>query len=312
MKHRPRVQLHKHTAAIAVVAVLLGLCLLTLPASASPFQISNVSAGEIGNTTATITWTTDELGNSTVNYGNTIPLDNSLSNSTFVTSHIISLTDLAPATLYYYEVASTNEAGNVTLVDNNGGLYYTFTTDPYFPTISGINVGNITDTSAIITWTTDRLANSTVNYGNSTPPSIPASESDFVLNHSVTLTGLTPSTQYYYEVSSTNQYGNSTVDNNSGSFYTFTTSLAPPTISEVSAGNMTDTSVTITWKTDELANSVVNYGNSTSLGSTVSDAGISYNHMINLTGLNPNTLYYYEVSSTNTDGQTAVSPGNCS
>ena len=305
-----KAQLRKQMLTIAVIVAVLVLWLLALPASASPLQISDVSAGDIGNTTATITWTTDEPGNSTVNYGTTIPLDNSLSNSTFVTSHSISLTDLSPGTFYYYEVASTNESGNTTVVDNNGGFYYTFNTDPYPPAITAIDAGNITDTSAIITWATDRLADSVVNYGDSEPPALVASNSTFVLNHTITLTGLTSSTPYYFYVSSTNQYGNTTIDDNGGAFYTFTTGVPPPTISGVSAGNMTDTSSTITWTTDQPASSAVNYGNSTSLGATVSEGNLSYNHVINLTGLSPNTLYYYEVSSTNADGGTTVSPGN--
>jgi hypothetical protein len=86
--------------------------------------------------------------------------------------------------------------------------------------------------------------------------------------------------------------------------------MSAPTIIAVSASDVTDTSATITWTTDELGNSTVNYGNSTPPGSTVSDGNLTYNHVLNLTGLTPGTLYYYEVSSTNAEGTATVSPGS--
>ena len=95
------------------------------------------------------------------------------------------------------------------------------------PVISNVQAGNVTATSAVITWTTDELANSLVRYGNVTPPGANASDGAYVTDHAVPLTGLTPSTLYYYEVESTNQGGNTTTDNNGGSYYTFTTQ-APP------------------------------------------------------------------------------------
>jgi len=74
-----------------------------------------------------ITWTIDQLGDSTVNYGTTTALGSTVSDSVFTFNHAINLTGLAPDTLYYYEVSSTNADGN-TAIDNNNGAYYTFTT----------------------------------------------------------------------------------------------------------------------------------------------------------------------------------------
>jgi hypothetical protein len=300
-----RARVREHKLAIATIVASLLLWLIASTASAGPLVISNVDSGNIGNTSATITWATDLQANSTVNYGNTTDLGTIVTDSDFVFNHSINLTGLDSATVYYYQVSSTDQDGNTTT-----DIIRNFTTDPYYPSITGISHGNVTDTSAIITWTTDRLADSTVNYGNSTSLGSTESNSDFVLGHSITLTGLTPSTQYYYEVSSTNQYGNTTVDNNSGAYYTFTTGLAPPTISGVTVSNIIDTAATITWTTNQQSTSTVDYGNTTALGSTTSDGNLTYNHTINLTGLSPNTLYYYQVSSTNAEGRTAVSPGN--
>jgi hypothetical protein len=302
-----KARLREHKPAIATIVALLLLWLLAAPASASPLEISGVSSGNITETTAAITWTTDLEGNSTVNYGNSTELGTIVTDSEFVFNHSITLTGLDLVTLYYCEVSST-DSGNNTATSPGNGTYHTFTTDPYPPKISGITVGNITDTSAIITWTTDRLGNSTINYGNTSLLGLTAYDSNFLSDHSVTLTGLSPATFYYFDVWSTNLYSNTTVDSNGGQFYTFTTLMPLPTISGVNASNLTDISATITWTTDQLGNSSVYYGTTTDLGSTASSSSLAYNHAIDLTGLLPNTLYYYKVSTTNTEGRTATSP----
>jgi hypothetical protein len=207
------------------MAVLLLLWLLAAPASASPLTITNVSSGNITQTTATITWNTDLLANSTVNYGGTIPPGNTTSDSAFVTNHVVNLTGLSPATLYYYEVISTNEAGNETLVDNNGGSYYTFTTMMLAPIISGVSASNITDTTATITWTTDQQTDSMVSYGNSTALGSTVYIYESSTSHVVNLTGLASATLYYYEVSSENSEETVTVSPGNGTYYTFTTAI---------------------------------------------------------------------------------------
>jgi hypothetical protein len=309
MKGWSKARLREHKPAIAIIVALLLLWLIATPASASPLTITNVSSGNITETTVTITWTTDELANSTVTYGNSTPPSLLASDSSFVTNHSITLNGLTSSTQYYYEVSSTNSGGNTTTSPGNG-TYYTFTTDPYPPTISGISVGNIADTSATITWGTDRLANSTINYGNSTLLGLTAYDSSFVLAHSITLTDLSPAETYYFDVGSTNQYSNTTVDTNGGNFYNFTTMMSAPNISAVSATNITDTSATITWTTDALGNSTVHYGNSTPPSLIASNSTFVTSHSITLTGLTPDTLYYYDVSSSNSEGTTTVSPGN--
>lgn len=77
---------------------------------------------------ATITWTTDEDSDSVVRFGTAVPPTSEAADTTMVTSHSVSLTDLTAEITYYYEVQSTDGSGN-TAVDDNGGLYYSFTTE---------------------------------------------------------------------------------------------------------------------------------------------------------------------------------------
>jgi PKD repeat protein len=77
--------------------------------------------------------------------------------------------------------------------------------------------------SATITWTTDEDSDSMVDY-EELPP-LTSFESDIVmtLSHSIKITGLSLETTYYYSVQSTDQAGNTALDDNGGIYYSFTT-----------------------------------------------------------------------------------------
>ncbi len=83
--------------------------------------------------------------------------------------------------------------------------------------------------------------------------------------------------------------------------------ITPPVISGVAAGGINDTSATITWTTDESSDSVVEYGTTTSYGSSANNATKVLNHSIALTALSPSTLYHYRVRSTDAANNTATS-----
>ncbi|MCK4736286.1 MAG: fibronectin type III domain-containing protein [Methanophagales archaeon] len=82
--------------------------------------------------------------------------------------------------------------------------------DTTSPLITNVTVTNITNNSATITWNTDEIANSVVNYGDeSVIYTEIESDSLFVMNHTITLTQLSPETNYYFVVNSTDRSGNS-------------------------------------------------------------------------------------------------------
>jgi len=82
----------------------------------------------------------------------------------------------------------------------------------------------------------------------------------------------------------------------------------PPTITSVSVAP-TSTNAVITWTTNESSTSVVSYGtNSSNLTQTGSAAGLVVSHSVTLTGLSPNTTYFYRVSSADAANNQATSP----
>src|SRR4029077_3292431 len=103
--------------------------------------------------------------------------------------------------------------------------------DTTAPTISARAATNITGSSATITWTTDEPAPSRVEYGLTTSyGSTTTLDSALVTAHSVSITGLAPSTTYNWRVRSMDAAGNETISANS-TFATAAVSDAPaPTV----------------------------------------------------------------------------------
>ena len=99
---------------------------INVPPDTTPPQISAVAATAITQTGATVTWTTNEMATSqvdygaTASYGTTTPLDN-----TMAQSHSVSLSGLTPGTLYHFRARSKDAAANEGL-----GPDATFTTQP--------------------------------------------------------------------------------------------------------------------------------------------------------------------------------------
>jgi parallel beta-helix repeat protein len=116
----------------------------TLPPDLTPPVISHVTVNDITENSATIRWVTDEGSDSRVNWSVNSDLSNNSTkfSSIYSSSHSITLTNLLPNQIYYFEVTSVDMFGNGA-TDNNGSLFYTFITlekdtDP--PVITNITV----------------------------------------------------------------------------------------------------------------------------------------------------------------------------
>ena len=107
--------------------------------------------------------------------------------------------------------------------------------DTTAPVISSVTATDITDTSATISWTTDESADSRVDYGLDSTYGSAVSDGSLVTSHSIALTGLDPSTEYHYKVTSADGSGNSA----SSADLTFTTVAAPTEATTVSASSIT-------------------------------------------------------------------------
>ncbi|MBI5183927.1 MAG: fibronectin type III domain-containing protein [Nitrospinae bacterium] len=129
-------------------------------------------------------------------------LDSNVEDSTSITATVpANLTEGA------YNIFVTNSGGGTGILYNGFKVIEAVDVTP--PVISDVNVIDITDTTAIVTWDTDEPSDSVVEFGI-TSGEYTDSISDIVLvtSHSQKLTDLTPDTTYYFIVKSADSSGN--------------------------------------------------------------------------------------------------------
>lgn len=183
------------------------------------------------------------------------------------------------------------------------------TAGPAFISIATVSAG---ETESSIVWTTDEISTGhieygpTASYGQSTPNTSPA------LEHSRTITGLTPGTLYHYRIVAQDESGNVSYSEDR----TLETSAelvaadnVPPEISEIDISNITTSGATISWVTDELAQGKVEYGTTENYGSqTPLATDYAINHSTIISNLSASTLYHYRIRVIDEAGNTFASP----
>jgi len=88
-----------------------------------------------------------------------------------------------------------------------------------------------------------------------------------------------------------------------------TTPAVTLTIAGVKISNITATSANITWQTNIAANSKVEYGLTSKYGATAQSSEFTTNHSLMLSNpnLKPSTVYYYQIQSATSSGESATS-----
>ena len=170
------------------------------------------------------------------------------------TGETVLLTETAPPTAAFAGSIplSTTDAAGVLLIasgdlvtatyidadDGAGGTNVTVVAtalvDCAPPEINNVQTTNIEARSVRITFDTDEPAAATVRYGVSCEALVESvSPAGFRLAHSVGLDGLHDNTTYYYTVEAEDEAGNSSLDDNDGSCYSFTTLEIPDFFTEL-------------------------------------------------------------------------------
>ena len=207
----------------------------------------------------------------------------------------------------------------VTDVATNGLLsnfisYFTTVIDTAVPVVNSLSAGSITTTGAVLSVTTDESATCKFATTDSAYSGMTAFDAPNTgTSHAATLTGLTPSTgyDYYVRCADTSAQTNTMTTSASVSFTTLTPDTTAPDITNIHTGTINQTSTTANWNTDELSDSQVEYGLTSSYGSTTSlTPTLVTGHTETLSGLTPGTLYHYRVKSRDAVGNLAVSGDN--
>jgi predicted RNA-binding Zn-ribbon protein involved in translation (DUF1610 family) len=201
------------------------------PADKTPPVISGVSASGISDTRAVIIWSTDELSDSEVEYGTGAKYGQGATDPSDTLVHSVVLDGLKPMTAYHFRVKSTDVFGNGPSV----GQDMTFTTagapDTVAPVISNIKVSGVTRTGATVTWTTSEPATSVLHYGNSSAYGYNTTLKQYVVSHSVVISGLSAGKTYHFRVGAADPAGNPAQNSTDMTFSTKSGATTAPPLS---------------------------------------------------------------------------------
>jgi hypothetical protein len=296
-------------------------------------RISSVGETGVSVSSATIVWTTDEPADSVVRWGETRPPEATNSDGGLVTSHSVPLSGLQPCTIYWYQVESTDPAGN-TVVDDNAGFFYHFETLGDFgggpqPCHEGRvsldrQVVGCTDSLPIrlvdmdlnVSPTEADSATVTVTSSTETSPETVVLWETGV--NTSTFTGSIPTGGGAPEAGDgivqardrdivTATYRDA--DDGTGvpgtSFASGEADCGGPTISSIRVTDLTDESAVVRWTTSEPADSVVQWGATPALGNTAADTALVSSHAVTISPLTECGPFYLEIASSDTHGNSS-------
>ncbi|MFA5052367.1 MAG: fibronectin type III domain-containing protein, partial [Patescibacteria group bacterium] len=154
--------------------------------------------------------------------------------------------------------------------------------------------------SAVITWETERIASSFVDF-NTVQADLSEEQgtADLLAKHEVRVTGLKPETTYYYKVKSID------VDENVAfsDISSFTT-LEAPRVLDLKISDIRLYDLIVSWKTNKETTAVINYGTTANYGLSYTDTSGSFAlvHTVKLENLKDSTLYHMRISGTDRNG----------
>ncbi len=208
----------------------------------------------------------------------------------------VNISSLIPSANYEWQVQ--------TVCNPNSSLFsalanFTTLAPPACNIPSGVSVSFVNSSSATISWLAVAGAQSyTIQYRL-------AGGSWSQVNTSATstnITGLTAARTYQCQVQTACQFSSSAFS----STVAFTTQQSTGIVT-IQRGPylqmLTPASIHIRWKTDIATNSRVRYGIDMNYGLTIDSSTSATEHEIKISGLNPDTKYYYTIGSTSIDIQ---------
>ncbi len=220
-------------------------------------KISNVRNTSNTETSVVIVWDTDDVSNSTVEFGLTTDLGAFVYDSSPVTSHGVALLGLNGSTQYFYNVTSCNLVQNC---NTTGPFTFNTTSTPDLEPPSFINItASPSEETANIRWNTTEAANSSVNYGLTKALGTYEVSGSYLKERTVQLTSLSPLITYYYNLTSCDPAGNC---NTTGPKNFTTVDITGPQITLVSPNpSTTNDGLTIDFTYSATDNNPVNISN---------------------------------------------------
>jgi hypothetical protein len=286
--------------------------------------VQDVVVSNINLDRAIIQFTANGASGVTIYYGASSGFGQTqhLSTATIQSSYTLQLTGLNDGTKYYYKLDPLDASGN-----EYTGTTLSFTTlpRPHITNIAIAEVGNTAQTTMLITWTTNTKVSSIITYYPLGEMNNKQDSTDihFVTgNHQMIIAGLLPKTPYGLIINGRDTLGNQVTSDPQD--FTTATDTRPPYISNISiegatvpvSGSLNQASTSqlvVTWTTDKLSSSQVEYGEGT--GNTYpqvtnQDGNLTLNHLVVISNLTPSKVYHLRVLSKDGDGNISTSIDN--
>ena len=267
----------------------------------APEILSGPQISEITGESATVTWTTDELANSSVIYNldgsdfsrmESNPLVNS-SVANYTKTHSVVLNGLIPATKYLFSVVTSDSAGNI---GQSSQLSLT-TKEP--SSLSSVKVLSKALNQATITWETGEATSSIVEYGLTTSYGETKESQAKTKDHEITISDLESGQTYHFRVKGEDSNGNLFASSDN----TFEPK-SPPKISDFKVDEITEHGAKITFATNVPTDALVTYTdqNSAENSGFQGRPEIATKHEVVLKGLASGTEFGLKLKVRDEDG----------
>jgi hypothetical protein len=269
-----------------------------------PPVISQVFHTDITDTAATITWTTDEESDSTVEWDTAIPPANTESRSGRTTSHTVRITGLSECTTYYYSVGSEDPVGNFSEEDNGGAYFYFVTLNNTAGELHPCREGKLvidTETVSCSGSVPVRLTDLDLNLD---PGSVDTAEvfltsSTETEPETLLLTETGPNSSEFtgsiptggapavagddiLQTTDGDLITGRYTDTDGVSFDTIVADCASPEITGVAVTNITEDGASISWTTSEPTTGYLDWGSTPALGNEVHRTFLTTNHSVDI------------------------------
>ena len=212
-----------------------------------------------------------------------------------------------PDTTYYYRVRASDDVDNVggpsgTVAQSAKGRFVV----P--PQIVSAPVVKTSFDRATISWVTERESTSFVYYGTS-PTDLGQSKGSLgsTTEHNMTITGLEPSSVYYFKVQSFDNDRNYSLQDAYSQIYTFRTTETAR-IFNVKTSDISLGSALLSWQTSVPTKFRIEYGKNQDYGLYQdSDSGYGASNIFKLSNLNSGTTYHFRIAAITEYGSTLYS-----
>lgn len=328
--------------ALTILIVVLTFGALSFAQTQDDVRITSGPSVNASDHSAEISWQTNNRAATYIRYGkDPNNLDKESRHSGGARDHRVTLAELEPGTTYHFAIltedgqernrgqfttkGTSGESAAASTATQTGGV------DDDVRIVEGPFLKELTQNSAVLFWRTNNVAASDVKYGTD-PNNLDqrAYEPGGSRDHELRLTDLEQGRTYYFQVltrkGEVRTAGQFTTEGTGN----VTTAQTGQTAEQQAQNEtiwqrvrrigeqqqqgamnitqgpvvelVTDSTATITWSTSGRANSVVRYGDNANSLNQTAQGGWGDQHRVTITGLQPNTTYYFRVESAPSEG----------